>query len=63
VRDVKSYAGDVPVFVGSGITAATVAQYAPYADGFIVGTAFKRDGDPANPVEPARVKELRRALG
>jgi len=64
VQDVKSHAGDdVSVFVGSGITPATVAQYAPHADGFIVGTAFKRDGDPVNPVEPARVKELRRALG
>ena len=63
VQAVKSYVGDVPVFVGSGITAETVAKYAASADGFIVGTAFKRDGDPSNPVDPARVKELRRALG
>ena len=62
VQAVKSHAGDTPVFVGSGITADTVARYAPFADGFIVGTAFKRDGDPANPVEIGRVKQLRGAL-
>ena len=62
VRAVKGFAGDVPVFVGSGVTAETIARYAPFADGFIVGTAFKRDGDPANPVEPDRVKALVRAL-
>jgi uncharacterized protein len=62
VAAVKSCAGAVPVFVGSGITAQTVAKYAT-ADGFIVGTAFKRDGNPANPVEVDRVKALRSALG
>ena len=62
VQAVKSHAGDTPVFVGSGITADTVSQYAASADGFIVGTAFKRDADPANPVEVDRVRELRRAV-
>jgi predicted TIM-barrel enzyme len=63
VRAVKSFAGaDVPVFVGSGVTAGTIAQYAPFADGFIVGTAFKRDGDPTNPVEVDRVRKLVAAL-
>jgi membrane complex biogenesis BtpA family protein len=63
VRAVKGYAGtDVPVFVGSGIAAETIAKYAPFADGFIVGTAFKRDGDPTNPVEVDRVRKLVAAL-
>jgi membrane complex biogenesis BtpA family protein len=61
VEAVKEFAGAVPVFVGSGITVETVAKYAA-ADGFIVGTAFKRDGNPANPVELPRVKTLRMAL-
>jgi membrane complex biogenesis BtpA family protein len=62
VAAVKSFAGNVPVFVGSGVSAGTVASY-PSADGFIVGTAFKKDGNPANPVEADRVKMLRKALG
>lgn len=62
VRAVKSFAGGVPVFVGSGVTAASVGKFAGAADGFIVGTAFKRDGDPANPVEVERVKALMQAL-
>jgi membrane complex biogenesis BtpA family protein len=62
VQAVKAHAGNVPVFVGSGITAETIARYASIADGFIVGTAFKRDADPTNPVEVDRVKSLLRAL-
>jgi membrane complex biogenesis BtpA family protein len=62
VAAVKSYAGNSPVFVGSGVTAETISSYTA-ADGFIVGTAFKADGNPANPVEVARVKSLLRALG
>jgi membrane complex biogenesis BtpA family protein len=63
VRAVKACAGaDVPVFVGSGITAETIGKHAPFADGFIVGTAFKRDGDPTNPVEVDRVRKLVAAL-
>ena len=58
VQFVKAAAGATPVFVGSGITAATVADYAPHADGFIVGTAFKPDGDPGRAVDVARVWAL-----
>jgi membrane complex biogenesis BtpA family protein len=61
-KAVKSRAGNVPVFVGSGVTASTVPGYASFADGFIVGTAFKRDGNPRNPVETERVKALLAAL-
>jgi membrane complex biogenesis BtpA family protein len=50
--------GAAPVFVGSGVTSENVAQYLPHADGFIVGSAFKRDADPANPIEVGKVKIL-----
>ena len=50
--------GAAPVFVGSGVTADTVAEYLPHADGFIIGSAFKRGGDARGPVEVARVREL-----
>jgi membrane complex biogenesis BtpA family protein len=63
LKNVKSYAGATPVFVGSGINAMTIADYLPHADGFIVGTALKVDGNAANPVDVKRVKELVRLVG
>jgi len=62
VVDAKSHARGVPVFVGSGVTARTISHYDSYADGYIVGTAFKKDGDPRQPVELSRVKELMEKL-
>jgi cytidylate kinase len=51
------------VFVGSGVTARSLPEYLPHADGFIVGSAFKPDNDPARPAEARRVRELLAALG
>jgi membrane complex biogenesis BtpA family protein len=50
--------GAAPVFVGSGVTFETLAAYLPHADGFIIGSAFKRGGDASQPVEAGRVREL-----
>ncbi|MDB5304125.1 MAG: rane complex biosis protein BtpA family, partial [Phycisphaerales bacterium] len=58
VRAAKSAAQSTPVFIGSGITADTISDYFPFADGFIVGTALKRDGVATNPVEPGRVRAV-----
>jgi membrane complex biogenesis BtpA family protein len=58
VRRVKEAAGETPVFVGSGITASTINDFIPHADGFIVGTAFKINGVATAPVEVGRVREL-----
>lgn len=55
---VKQAAGSVPVLIGSGTTVATLGSLAQYADGFIVGTATKRDGDVAELVDVQRVREL-----
>jgi membrane complex biogenesis BtpA family protein len=57
--DVESVARavHVPVLVGSGITADNLAAYGA-ADGFIVGTSLKRDGDWTEPVDPARARAL-----
>ena len=46
---------DVPVFVGSGVTAETVGNLLDVADGVIVGTALKEDGVTTNPVDPEAV--------
>jgi len=57
-REVRGAAGGVPVFIGSGVTAQTIAQYLADCDGFIIGSAFKRDGNVAQPVDPARVAAI-----
>jgi hypothetical protein len=48
----------VPVLVGSGVTPESVGPLLEAADGVIVGTALKRDGDVHNPVDPERVRRL-----
>ena len=58
VASVKKSAGHVPVFIGSGVSIATIDSYLPHCDGVIVGTALKRDGVASNEVDVARVREL-----
>ena len=53
---------DVPLVIGSGVTAKTAADLAKVADAFIVGTSLKEDGDIRKPVELSRVQELMKAL-
>ncbi|MCU4975604.1 BtpA/SgcQ family protein [Halobacteria archaeon AArc-m2/3/4] len=62
VETVRELERDVPVLVGSGVTPESVGEvFERGADGAIVGTAFKRDGQPANSVALERVRELVRA--
>jgi membrane complex biogenesis BtpA family protein len=61
LAEVRSLAKPHPVFAGSGVTAENVHEFGD-ADGFIVGTAFKREGRVSEPVDPERVRRLVRAL-
>jgi hypothetical protein len=59
VRDVvDDVAPETPVFVGSGVTADTVGRTLDVADGVVVGTATKRDGETTNDVVEERVRAL-----
>ena len=58
VARVKAAAPGAPVYVGSGVTTATVAEVLRLAAGVIVGTALKRDGVTTAPVDPARARAL-----
>ncbi len=58
VRIVKSAAKSAPVFLGSGVTPVSLPKLLPHADGFIVGTFFKKEGIASNAVDPNRVREL-----
>lgn len=61
VRAVREAVPDRPVYVGSGVTAETVAELLTAADGVIVGTSIKQDGVTAAPVDPARAAALVKA--
>lgn len=54
---------DVPVLVGSGVTPENVSGLFDIADGVIVGTALKVDGETTNPVDADRVTALVDAAG
>ncbi len=48
----------LPVIIGSGMTAENIAEYLPLADGFIVGSYFRRDGKFLEMLEPERLKRF-----
>jgi len=48
----------LPVLIGSGITTKNLSNYYSLADGFIVGSYFKIDGNAKNQVEEKRVAEF-----
>jgi len=48
----------VPIYLGSGISADNLGHYYPYADGFIVGSYFKRDGRWDESVDARRVERF-----
>jgi len=62
VKKAKEFAGDTPVLVGSGTTAANVKDFLKYADGIIAGTDLKKDGINENPVDVSRVKKYMQAV-
>jgi len=45
----------LPVLIGSGMTAENIQDYLPLADGFIVGSWFRKDGKFLEKLEPARL--------
>ena len=55
---VKNNAGDVPVFVNTGMRVETAEAQLSIADGAVVGTAFKKDGVFENRADRERVEKL-----
>lgn len=54
LRKAKSVTS-LPVLVGSGMTAENIRAYLPLADGFIVGSFFRRGGKFLEKLEPERL--------
>ena len=48
----------LPVWLGSGMTAANIGDFLPSADGFIVGSEFKVRGRWEGAVDPGRVRRF-----
>jgi membrane complex biogenesis BtpA family protein len=48
-------AARVPVVIGSGMTPENIKLYYPRADGFIVGSTFRQDGDFLGVLDPKRL--------
>jgi len=61
LKSAKGAAGHAPVFAGSGVDVMNLAKVLGVADGVIVGTAFKKEGVIANPVDASRVRAFMEA--
>ena len=48
----------LPVIIGSGMTAENIQDYLPLADGFIVGSYFRKDGKFLEKLEPERLNKF-----
>ncbi len=55
---VKKVLPDTPVLANTGVKHDTVADVLAVADGCIVGSALKQDGDTWKPVDPARAADF-----
>ncbi|MEM8679580.1 MAG: BtpA/SgcQ family protein [Planctomycetota bacterium] len=62
VEATKRAAGNAPVLIGSGTNCENIQQLAEFADGFIVGSALKSNGQLTSPVELTRVESMVRSL-
>ena len=56
LRQVRRAVPDARLLVGSGVDAESVSSVLRFADGVIVGTATKEEGDVRRPVDPARAR-------
>jgi len=57
LKNVSEYSNK-PVFTGSGTTPDLLPDFYPFADGFIIGSYFKHEGDPLRTVSEERVRDL-----
>jgi membrane complex biogenesis BtpA family protein len=61
VRAVRAAMPGVPLYVGSGASAETLPTLLEVADGAIIGSAAKKNANPANPVDVELVRALAQA--
>jgi hypothetical protein len=54
--ETKAAVGDLPVMLNTGSTVDNIGDYLAVADGVIVGSSLKVDGNTWKPVDPVRVE-------
>lgn len=55
-------ASSVPVVIGSGMSLENVEALIEHADGFIIGSYFKKEGKAINDLDPQRIAEFMTAI-
>ncbi|GAB5373640.1 MAG: BtpA/SgcQ family protein [Acuticoccus sp.] len=58
IKVAQAVGHETPVFANTGVNIDNVSAVMAAADGCIIGTHFKIDGDTWNPVDPTRVKRF-----
>ncbi|MCK5559444.1 MAG: BtpA/SgcQ family protein [Thermoplasmata archaeon] len=58
LHEVRGAVPDRPIFIGSGLNLNNINNYYDQADGFIIGTYFKRGGKITNQVDMNRVRKI-----
>jgi uncharacterized protein len=58
LETIKAAVADTPVFANTGVRVDNVRKQLAVADGAVIGTAFKADGNTWNAIEQARVKAM-----
>ena len=54
----EKYCNNTKLFIGSGIEKGNIKDFLQFADGVIVGSSIKKEGNIENPIDYSRVKEL-----
>jgi uncharacterized protein len=63
LKEAKNAVGqELPVFLNTGARADNIQRFLSVADGVIVGSSLKEEGQTWNPVDPARVKAFMEAV-
>jgi uncharacterized protein len=52
----------LPILIGSGMTPENIQEYLPLADGFIIGSCFRKDGKFLEKLEPERLNRFMKAF-
>lgn len=58
LQQVRTAIPETPLLAGSGVNENNISQIFEVADGAIIGTSLKKDGDVRNPVDATRVMTL-----
>ncbi len=58
LREYKSLLGDFPLIIGAGVTLSNVREQLKIADGAIVGSYFKPNGNTELPIDRKKVRDL-----